>query len=57
VNYYLLGVADKQTSHFEAAARGILKIATVPARCKATCKEPAQEDAKKQSSTQLSAPN
>src|SRR6266850_651753 len=56
VNYYLLGVADKQTSHFEAAAAAFSKCATVPSTLQATCKSGA-EDAKKQSSTQLSAPN
>ncbi len=56
VNYYLLGVADKQTSHFEAAAAAFAKCATVQSTLQATCKSGA-EDAKKQSSTQLSAPN
>jgi len=56
VNYYLLGVADKQTSHFEAAAAAFSKCATVQSTLQATCKSGA-EDAKKQSSTQLSAPN
>jgi tetratricopeptide (TPR) repeat protein len=56
VNYYLLGVADKQTSHFEAAAAAFSKCATVQSTLQATCKSGA-EDAKKQGSTQLSAPN
>src|SRR3979490_712092 len=56
VNYYLLGVADKQTSHFEAAAAAFSKCASVQTPLQATCKSGA-EDAKKQSSTQLSAPN
>ena len=56
VNYYLLGVADKQTSHFEAAVAAFSKCATVQSTLQATCKSGA-EDAKKQSSTQLSAPN
>jgi tetratricopeptide (TPR) repeat protein len=56
VNYYLLGVADKQTSHFEAAAAAFAKCATVQSTLQATCKSSA-EDAKKQGSTQLSAPN
>ena len=56
VNYYLLGVADKQTSHFEAAAAAFAKCAAVQSTLQATCKSGA-EDAKKQSSTQLSAPN
>jgi tetratricopeptide (TPR) repeat protein len=56
VNYYLLGVADKQTSHFEAAAVAFSKCAAVPSSLQATCKNNAEE-AKKQGSTQLSAPN
>jgi tetratricopeptide (TPR) repeat protein len=56
VNYYLLGVADKQTSHFEAAAAAFSKCATVQSTLQAACKSSA-EDAKKQGSTQLSAPN
>ena len=56
VNYYLLGVADKQTSHFEAAAAAFSKCATVQSTLQAACKSGA-EDAKKQGSTQLSAPN
>jgi tetratricopeptide (TPR) repeat protein len=56
VNYYLLGVADKQTSHFEAAAAAFSKCATVQSTLQATCKTGAEE-AKKQGSTQLSAPN
>jgi tetratricopeptide (TPR) repeat protein len=56
VNYYLLGVADKQTSHFDAAAAAFSKCAAVQSSLQATCKSGA-EDAKKQGSTQLSAPN
>ena len=56
VNYYLLGVADKQTSHFEAAAAAFSKCATLQSSLQATCKSSAEE-AKKQGSTQLSAPN
>ena len=56
VNYYLLGVADKQTSHFEAAAAAFSKCASVQSTLQATCKSGADE-AKKQGSTQLSAPN
>lgn len=56
VNYYLLGMADKQTSHFEAAAAAFSKCAAVQSTLQATCKSNAEE-AKKQSSTQLSAPN
>src|SRR5712692_7025542 len=56
VNYYLLGVADKQTSHFDAAAAAFSKCALVSSSLQATCKSSAEE-AKKQGSTQLSAPN
>lgn len=56
VNYYLLGVADKQTSHFDAAAAAFSKCAAMQSSLQATCKSGA-EDAKKQGSTQLSAPN
>jgi tetratricopeptide (TPR) repeat protein len=56
VNYYLLGLADKQTSHFEAAAAAFSKCAALQSSLQAACKASA-EDAKKQGSTQLSAPN
>jgi tetratricopeptide (TPR) repeat protein len=56
VNYYLLGVADKQTSHYEAAAAAFSKCASVQSTLQAACKSSAEE-AKKQGSTQLSAPN
>jgi tetratricopeptide (TPR) repeat protein len=56
VNYYLLGIADKQTSHYEAAAAAFSKCATLQSSLQAACKMSAEE-AKKQGSTQLSAPN
>jgi len=56
VNYYLLGVADKQTSHFDAAAAAFSKCASLQSSLQAACKSSAEE-AKKQSSSQLSAPN
>jgi len=56
VNYYLLAVANKQTSHFDAAAAAFSKCASVQSSLQATCKSGAEE-AKKQGSTQLSAPN
>jgi tetratricopeptide (TPR) repeat protein len=56
VNYYLLAVANKQTSHFDAAAAAFSKCASVQSSLQATCKTGAEE-AKKQGSTQLSAPN
>jgi tetratricopeptide (TPR) repeat protein len=56
VNYYLLGVADKQTSRFDKAAEAFNKCASVQSSLQAACKTSAEE-AKKQASTQLSAPN
>lgn len=56
VNYYLLGVADKQTSHFDKAAEAFNKCASVQSSLQAACKTSAEE-AKKQASTQLSSPN
>lgn len=56
VNYYLLGVADKQTSHFDAAAAAFSKCASVQSTLQAACKSNAEE-VKKQGSSQLSAPN
>src|ERR1700737_3958545 len=56
VDYYLLGIADKQTSHYEAAAAAFSKCATAQSSLQAACKSSAEE-AKKQGSTQLSAPN
>jgi tetratricopeptide (TPR) repeat protein len=56
VNYYLLGVADKQTSHFDKAAQAFTKCALVQSTLQAACKTDAEE-AKKQGATQLSAPN
>jgi len=56
VNYYLLGVADKQTSHFDAAAAAFSKCASVQSTLQAACKSSAEE-VKKQGSSQLSAPN
>jgi tetratricopeptide (TPR) repeat protein len=56
VNYYLLGMADKQTSHFDAAVAAFSKCASVQSSLQAACRANAEE-AKKQSSSQLSAPN
>ena len=55
VNYYLLGMADKITSHFDDAIAAFNKCATMPGPLQGTCKAQS-EDAKKQSATQLSAP-
>jgi tetratricopeptide (TPR) repeat protein len=56
VNYYLLGVADKQTSHFDKAAQAFGKCASVQSTLQEKCKS-SEQDAKKQGATQLSAPN
>lgn len=56
VNYYLLGLADKQTSHFDKAAQAFNKCASVQSSLQAACKSNAEE-VKKQGNTQLSAPN
>jgi tetratricopeptide (TPR) repeat protein len=55
VNYYILGIADEKTSHFDAAIASFTKCATVTGSLQATCKNQAEE-AKKLSATQLSAP-
>jgi tetratricopeptide (TPR) repeat protein len=55
VNYYLLGMANKITSHFDDAITAFNKCATMTGPLQGTCKAQA-EDAKKQSATQLSAP-
>jgi tetratricopeptide (TPR) repeat protein len=55
VNYYLLGMANKGTSHFDDAITAFNKCATLPGPMQATCKAQA-DDAKKKSATELSAP-
>jgi tetratricopeptide (TPR) repeat protein len=55
VNYYLLGMADKITSHFDDAVAAFNKCATMTGPMQGTCKSHA-EDAKKLGATQLSAP-
>jgi tetratricopeptide (TPR) repeat protein len=56
VNYYLLGLANDKTSHFEAAATAFTKCAAIQSSLQPTCKNGAEES-KKHASTQLSAPN
>lgn len=56
VNYYLLGLANDKTSHFDAAGAAYTKCAAQQSSLQATCKAGADE-AKKKGSTQLSAPN
>jgi tetratricopeptide (TPR) repeat protein len=55
VNYYVLGIAEEKTSHFDAAVAAFTKCATVPGSLQPTCKSGAEE-AKKLGATQLSAP-
>jgi tetratricopeptide (TPR) repeat protein len=55
VNYYLLGIANKSTSHFDDAVAAFNKCAATAGQLQAECKAKA-EDAKKLGATQLSAP-
>jgi tetratricopeptide (TPR) repeat protein len=55
VNFYLLGISNEKTSHFEDAVNAFTKCAAVPGGLQATCKSSADE-AKKLATTQLSAP-
>jgi len=55
VNYYLLGMANKATSHFDDATAVFNKCAAMTGPLQGTCKAQA-EDAKKLGATQLSAP-
>ena len=55
VNFYLLGIANEKTSHFEDAANAFTKCAAVPGGLQATCKSGVDE-ARKMATTQLSAP-
>ncbi|HUI73614.1 MAG TPA: tetratricopeptide repeat protein [Candidatus Acidoferrum sp.] len=56
VNLYLLGLADVKTSHFEEAQAAYDKCAAIPSSLQQACKS-GSEEAKKQGSTQLSAPH
>lgn len=55
VNYYLLGMANSKTSHFDDAITAFNKCAALAGPMQATCKAQA-DDTKKKSSTELSAP-
>jgi tetratricopeptide (TPR) repeat protein len=55
VNYYLLGMANKATSHFDDAVAAFTKCAALGGPMEGTCKAQS-DDAKKQGATQLSAP-
>ena len=56
VNFYLLGIANEKTSHFDAATAAFTKCADIPGSLQQTCKSGA-EQAKKQGASSLSAPN
>jgi tetratricopeptide (TPR) repeat protein len=55
VNYYILGISDERTSHFDAAVAAFTKCSTIPGGLQDTCKSKIEE-AKKLGATQLSAP-
>ncbi len=55
VNFYLLGVANRNESHFDDAVAAFNKCATVPGQLQEVCKGLAEET-KKQSLNSLSAP-
>src|SRR5258708_3410055 len=55
VNYYLLGMANKATSHFDDAVAALNKCAAMGGPMEGTCKAQS-EAAKKAGETQLSAP-
>jgi len=55
VNYYLLGMANKSTSHFDDAVTAFNKCAAIVGPMQNACKTQA-DDTKKKSSTELSAP-
>jgi len=55
VNFYLLGMANKATSHFDDAVAAFNKCVAMAGPMQGTCKAQA-DDAKKLGATQLSAP-
>lgn len=55
VNYYLLGMANEKASHFDDSIAAFTRCAALQSSLQTTCKNGAEE-AKKLSSTQLSAP-
>jgi tetratricopeptide (TPR) repeat protein len=55
VNYFVLGIADEKTSHFDAAVAAFTKCSSAPGGLQNTCKTRIDE-AKKLGATQLSAP-
>jgi tetratricopeptide (TPR) repeat protein len=55
VNYYVLGICNEKTSHFDAAVTDFTKCSDIPGGLQAACKSNIDE-AKKLGATQLSAP-
>jgi tetratricopeptide (TPR) repeat protein len=55
VNYYVLGICNEKTSHFDDAVTDFTKCSDIPGGIQAACKTQIDE-AKKLSTTQLSAP-
>jgi tetratricopeptide (TPR) repeat protein len=55
VNYYVLGICNEKTSHFDDAVTDFTKCSDIPGAIQAACKSQIDE-AKKLSTTQLSAP-
>lgn len=55
VNYYLLGICNEKTAHFDDAVADFTKCSELPGSLQATCKSKIDE-AKKLGATQLSAP-
>lgn len=55
VNYYLLGVVNRSTSHFDDAIAAFTRCANITSPMQATCKTQVDET-KKKSATELSAP-
>lgn len=55
VNYYILGISDEKTSHFDDAVKAFTRCSSVASSLQETCKSKIDE-AKKLGATQLSAP-
>lgn len=55
VNYYILGICNEKTSHFDEAVSAFTKCSAIPSGMQAMCKQNIEE-AKKLGATQLSAP-
>jgi tetratricopeptide (TPR) repeat protein len=55
VNYYILGICNEKTAHFDAAVTDFTKCSDIPGGMQAACKTSIDE-AKKLGATQLSAP-